>query len=136
MDTKTKGSIGVSMFVTECLKRDMTPSVPVGDGAPYDLIIDTNGKLFKIQVKVAYRNKYSYIANARMAKTNRTSYKYEHYKENDFDVFVGCVIETNSLYIIPWTVFSEYSSGLTLSEKSPLNAYKDNWSIFENNLRR
>ncbi|MFH1354874.1 MAG: group I intron-associated PD-(D/E)XK endonuclease [Candidatus Omnitrophota bacterium] len=52
MDTKLKADIAESAVITELLKRGFRVLKPIGDRLPYDLAIDQNGKLLRIQVRV------------------------------------------------------------------------------------
>ena len=54
MDTKLKADIAESTVITELLKRGFNVLKPIGDRLPYDLAIDINGKLLRIQVKSAW----------------------------------------------------------------------------------
>lgn len=51
MNSKTKGDIAESIFITECLKKGYNISIPFGDNIPYDCIVDTGTALVKVQVK-------------------------------------------------------------------------------------
>lgn len=51
MTTKQRGDIAEMMFVAWCLEHDLSVSLPVGDSLPYDVIVDRNGQLLRIQVK-------------------------------------------------------------------------------------
>jgi len=51
MNSKSKGNIGETRFIYEFTKRGIQVSLPIGDNAPYDLIIDFNNKLYKVQIK-------------------------------------------------------------------------------------
>ena len=71
MDTKLKADIAESAVTTELLKRGFKVLKPIGDRLPYDLAIDFNGKLIKIQVKSAWFYKGAHKIDTRITKTNR-----------------------------------------------------------------
>jgi PD-(D/E)XK endonuclease len=50
MDTKLKGDVAEQTVILESLKKGWGVSRPVGDRMPYDLVVDINGKLVKVQV--------------------------------------------------------------------------------------
>ncbi|MBU0709496.1 MAG: endonuclease, partial [Candidatus Omnitrophica bacterium] len=54
MDTKLKADIAESAVITQLLKKGFRVLKPIGDRLPYDLAIDRNGKLLRIQVKSAW----------------------------------------------------------------------------------
>ncbi len=51
MNTKNIGNIGEHLAIIALLKLDVHVSKPIGDNSRYDLIIEHNGFLFKVQVK-------------------------------------------------------------------------------------
>ena len=54
MDKKTKGSIAEHKVILACIERNATVSIPIGDNDAYDLIVDVNEILYRVQVKSAY----------------------------------------------------------------------------------
>lgn len=57
MDTKLKADIAESAVITELLKRGFKVLKPLGDRLAYDLALDLNGKLLRIQAKSAWFNR-------------------------------------------------------------------------------
>lgn len=53
MSQKTKGGISHSLCIAYYLHMGYTVSLPLFDDAPYDLVVDNNDKLLKIQCKTA-----------------------------------------------------------------------------------
>ena len=51
LHTSGKGNISEAKVLAAYLQAGFFVSVPFGGGAPYDLIIDTGKRLFKVQVK-------------------------------------------------------------------------------------
>ena len=56
MGTKSVGAATVLDFALQCVRRQAVVSEPIGDDAAYDLIVDANGVLHRVQVKGAYPN--------------------------------------------------------------------------------
>ena len=54
MNTKDIGIIAESAVLHELVSLGFTVSLPYGDNAPYDLVVDTPSGLRKVQVKVAH----------------------------------------------------------------------------------
>lgn len=52
MDTKTKGSIAVGAVMSRLLKSGRTLLLPVGDNERYDLVVEDDEELKRVQVKV------------------------------------------------------------------------------------
>jgi len=56
-NTKSIGDRAEAKVLSACIERDWTVSVPFGDNARYDLIVDTSDRgLLRVQVKTASRS--------------------------------------------------------------------------------
>lgn len=135
MDTKLKADIAESAVITELLKRGFNVLRPVGDRLPYDLAIDSKGKLIRIQVKSAWFYRGAYKVDVRMTRTNRREMKRRYYNQNDFDCAIIYIQDLHIFYIMPQTVFSSYKSEISLVEtvkrqRKPKSAkYKEDWDL-------
>ena len=118
LDTKLIADIAESAVVTELLKRGFRVLRPVGDRLPYDLAIDDNGTLIRIQVKCAWydRAKDLYTVDARRTQTNRHVMKRSLYAEGDFDFAILYLADRHVFYVMPVDVFVSYRSGISLVE--------------------
>ena len=127
MDTKLKADIAESAVITELLKRGFKVLKPIGDRLPYDLAMDVNGKLIRIQVKSAWFYRGAYKVDSRITKTNRREMKRKYYNRNDFDFAI--------IYIQNLNIFSSYKSEISLVEttkrqRKPKSAkYRENWGL-------
>ncbi len=135
MDTKLKADIAESAVTTELLKRGFKVLKPIGDRLPYDLAIDVNGKLIKIQVKSAWFYKGAYKVDARITKTNRRKMIRKYYNKNDFDFAIIYISNLHIFYIMPQIVFSSYKSEISLVEttkrqhKPKSTEYRGRWDL-------
>lgn len=135
MDTKLKADIAESAVVTELLRRGLRVLKPVGDRLPYDLAVDINGKLLKLQVKSAWLRKGTYFVDSRRTKTNRRHMLRERYNGKDFDFAILYIDDLKVFYIMPVLVFSSYKSEIALVEKDtrqrkPRSSYyRERWSL-------
>ena len=135
MDTKLKADIAESAVVTALLKKGFRVLKPVGDRLPYDLAIDVNGRLIRIQVKSAWHYNGSYTVDTRRTKTNRRYMRRAYYGESDFDFAIVYIDRLNVFYVIPLSAFSTYKSGITLVEnakrqRKPRSAmYRERWDL-------
>jgi hypothetical protein len=142
MDTKLKADIAESAVTTELLKRKFRVLRPVGDRLPYDLGIDLQGKLLRLQVKSAWFNNKAqcYVVDARRTKTNRRKMLRERYGAKDFDFAIIYLADLHVFYIMPVSVFSSYESTITFIEaekrqRKPKSAdYKGRWDLLSNGL--
>ena len=135
MDTKLKADIAESAVITELLKRGFRVLKPIGDRLPYDLALDINGKLLKVQVKSAWLRKNAYYVDTRRTKTNRRQMLRERYDSKDFDFAVIYIDDLRVFYIMPLTTFSTYKSeislveGVTRQRKPRSSAYRERWDL-------
>ena len=135
MDTKLKADIAESAVITALLKKGFRVLKPVGDRLPYDVAVDVNGRLIRIQVKSAWHYNGSYTVDTRRTKTNRRYMRRAYYGENDFDFAIVYIDRLNVFYVIPLSAFSTYKSGITLVEnakrqRKPRSAmYRENWDL-------
>ncbi|MBU0709162.1 MAG: endonuclease [Candidatus Omnitrophica bacterium] len=142
MDTKLKADIAESAVITELLKMGFRVLKPIGDRLPYDLAIDRNGKLLRIQVKSAWFNAKtnSYGVDVRRTKTNRRRMLRERYCKNDFDFAVVYIEPLQKFYVMPISVFCSYDSTVTFIEtkkrqRKPKSAeYRERWDLLSDGL--
>ncbi len=86
--------------------------------APYDIIIDANNYLIKVQVKVGHPPKdwrtNKVINDCIRFRAYKGSKSKEHYNSSEVDLFAFVNIENNS---IAWVHFDEtYKTGLTIKK--------------------
>jgi hypothetical protein len=142
MDTKLKADIAESAVTTELLKRGFRVLRPIGDRLGYDLGVELQDKLLRIQVKSAWFNKRAnyYVVDARRTKTNRRRMLRQHYNANDFDFAIIYIADLHVFYIMPVSAFSSYKSTTTFVEtekrqRKPKSAnYRERWDLLSNGL--
>jgi len=137
MDTKLKADIAESAVKTELLRRGFNVLCPVGDRLPYDLAVDVDGHLIRIQVKSAWydRKKKIYSVDVRRTKTNRRRMVRERYGEDDFDFAVIYIDDSHIFYVMPVKEFTAYGSTISLVEsqkrqrKPKASEYRERWEL-------
>jgi len=142
MDTKLKADIAESAVTTELLKRSFRVLKPFGDRLSYDLGVDLQGKLLRIQVKSAWFDKEAgcYVVDARRTKTNRRRMLRKSYGYDDFDFAIVYIADLHVFYVMPVSVFSTYKSTISLVEtdkrqRKPRSAsYRERWGLLSNGL--
>lgn len=104
MITKQIGDIAEMAVALEAMRLGFGVSKPLGDWLPYDLIFDTSGCLYKIQVKSAYRNRDRGFFSVKTIRsnTNRKVCKKTKYREGDFD-FLIAYIPGKDVYVMPFS---------------------------------
>ena len=136
MNTKLKGDIAEQAVILFALKKEWGVLIPVGDRLAYDLALDINSKLIRIQVKSAWfdRKSENYVVDTRRTKTNRRIMRREYYKNNDFD-FAVVYVDEDLFYVFPAEVFNSYGSQIHLVEaikrqrKPKSTGYRNAWEL-------
>lgn len=137
MDTKLKSDIAESAVVTELLLRGFKVLRPVGDRLAYDIAVDKDGRLIRIQVKHAWYNERdkAYVVDVRRTKTNRRQMQRKKYADDDFDFAVIYLGDKKVFYVIPAKIFNGFASTIYFIEddkrqRLPKSAvYKDCWHL-------
>jgi hypothetical protein len=98
MDYKRIGEIYETELIFELMKRGYFVSTPYGESAPYDLIVDNNSKLLKIQVKTTTtfdkgRSHYR-VTTAHGSKSKKP------YNQKDVNIFACKVVPTNDWFFV------------------------------------
>ncbi len=89
---------------------------PLKTQSKYDLVIEYDGKLFKVQVKKATWSRagsFEYL-QSRLSKDKRTSSL--HYKDTDVDYFL--ITDRNKVWLIPYEDIKDMKS-VCLSSTNP-----------------
>ena len=118
MNTKEKGDVAVGLAIAHFVSEGKEVLLPIGDKQKYDLVIEDNGKFFKIQCKYTSYNakgKRSYVAPLYVGGGNKSSNRHLHYKTGDFDLFF--VATPDGSYLIPWDVLKRLKKEVALSHK-------------------
>lgn len=135
MDTKLKADIAESSAITALLKREFNVLKPVGDRLPYDLAVDIDGKLIKLQVKSAWSRNDVYIVDSRRTKTNRHLMLRQRYSNKDFDFALLYIEDLDLFFVMPVDVFNSYKSEITLivgketQRDLKSSKYLENWDL-------
>ena len=136
-DTKLKADIAESAATTALLKRGFRVLRPFGDRLPYDLSLDIDKRLVRIQVKSAWydKSKSIYSVDCRRTKTNRRRMIRQRYSKDDFDFAMIYLDDLNVFYIMPQHVFSSYKSTISIIEKNKRQRkprsfeYRERWDL-------
>lgn len=102
-----KGEAGEVIVISEASRRGYSVSLPLSKNLKYDLVVERNGKLEKIQVKTTSPNKdgalhvpmKTCIYDKTFGTNNRN--RTIKYKEGDFDWLVVVNALDNSCYFVP-----------------------------------
>ena len=122
MNTKQVGNLTELQCATRLYELGCAVSIPFGNSEKYDLIIDINDKLYKIQCKHSseYTDENGEVEYIKFKTTwpshNANSWTQYKYKENEIDFFA--TFYNGECYLIPQ---SECSNEKRLRIKVPKN---------------
>jgi hypothetical protein len=99
-DTKRKGDTCEAYVLAKLVKAGLRVSVPWGDNAPYDLVIDVDGRFLRVQCKTG-RMIESGCVRFRTYRIGRDPSKIKYYTAAEIDYFGGWCIESGEVYFVP-----------------------------------
>jgi hypothetical protein len=104
MISKDKGDRATGKAIAYFLGHDYEVCLPIGDKRDYDLIVEKNGILTRIQVKYAglYRDKNKCQASLRVMGGNQSFHSVKKYADDAFD-FLFVYTARGEEYLIPWS---------------------------------
>jgi len=118
VDTKLKSDIAELEVIKELLSRGFNVLKPIGDRLAYDLAVDCNNRLIRVQIKAAWynENKAMYLVDNRRTRTNRRTMIRKCYGKSDFDIAIMVILEKRVFYVMPVEVFTSYASSIAIIE--------------------
>ena len=126
-DTVKQGEISEQIFAVKCFaEHGYMVSQPNGT-ADYDLVVDVNGSLKKVQVKSSIKGD----GNVNICKGNNGIGKGKYpYPEENVDFFAIHCIYQNEWYIIPRSATGDAMNlRIALKRKGKYSRYKNNWEF-------
>ena len=139
MNTNHVGDIAEQAVILRSLEFGWGVCWPIGNGLAYDLILDVNSTLVRVQVKSVWLDEVSgnFVTDNRRTKTNRRQMVRDNYGIRDFDFAVVYLPIIKVFYIIPVELFIEYGSSISFVEnekrqRRPRSAANRNcWQLIE-----
>jgi hypothetical protein len=122
MNTKQKGNAGIGAAIAYFTRNGHNVLIPLTDSQDYDLVVDIDGLLNKVQVKYTTQKAPSgnYVVALRSI-SGSSGKTYKTVAETDID-YLFCVTENNETYLLPSISISNGNSLTITSEFS--NKYK------------
>jgi hypothetical protein len=123
------GQLGELKFITEATAMGLVVSMPFLSTQPYDVIVDSGGNLFRVQIKSTARQVNTETFKFMIAKGSDNK---RPYNADDFDVLVLVAVNFNKFWLIPSHATSHITT-LAVNESDPknkFNKYFANWEIF------
>lgn len=118
MKPKEKGDLAAAHAITYFMTNGYEVCLPIGDKRPYDLVVEQEGKLFRVQVKYAgyYKDAKRHKAALRTMGGNQTFYTAKKYGDDDFDLLFVFVANSRK-FLIPWSELKNRNSVSVESSK-------------------
>jgi hypothetical protein len=113
--TYDRGNISESILLQAYLKAGLIVSIPFGSGAPYDLMVDTGKRTYKIQVKTGWYRKGCINFRGRRRVREAAPYRSRAYTAQELDYFAIYYPPTDSIYVVPHASTSGSDGSLRLS---------------------
>jgi hypothetical protein len=95
-----KGNSSEAVVLTAYIQAGFLVSLPFGNGASYDLIVDTGARLIKAQVKTGKIEAGCVVYNARRHRGSKCD-TFSCYREGEVDVFAVWCPGNQQLYAVP-----------------------------------
>ncbi len=90
MNPKSKGEKGERIVIGELAKYDLDVALPMSDNLPFDLIIITPNKLFKVQIKTSTYRPNKGAISFDLTSNNWNKKTVKKYTLDDCDIMICC----------------------------------------------
>jgi len=129
--SKLQGEYAESCFVVECLRRGFAVAKPYGDSTRYDLLVDSAGRISRIQVKSV--SVCSPDGAYHLAVMRGLTLKKLAYRLGDFDLLAAYLMPCDLWYIIPISAVAGIKTIALRPGRSTrrLERYRNAWELLK-----
>jgi len=135
MSTVSRGTEVELMIAAELTKKGFGVSFPLNHSSQYDLIVDVNNQLLRIQAKRAYIHSKARPSTL-CVESRRILVKHSgkkgsvtrRYSENGYDFLIACDVDTNQYWVIPFNETRRYKAQIYLTTRFMI-PFKNQWSL-------
>ncbi len=122
--SKERGEWAELCFMARAAERGLAVSRPLGDSASYDVVVEHNGRLSRVQVKsTTYRRRGWYTCNI-------VGPKRQPYPKGKVDFFAVHLVPIDLWYIIPFELAeTNVSLNLTPRQGYKFSQYMEAWNL-------
>jgi hypothetical protein len=115
---KLQGNIGVARAIYEYTKKGFVVLTPLSDSSKYDLVVDMNGTLLKVQVKTSRMTSKSggYVINLKTSGGNTSHNTIRKREDSDYDLLF-VLTETGKCWSIPSKELGEARNSIVVGSK-------------------
>jgi PD-(D/E)XK endonuclease len=131
-DVKRRGELGEAAFLHKASTLGFGVAKPWGDSDRYDVVVDTAGRLFKVQVKSAHcvsaspGGGYNIRAHGHRRKS---------YTAREIDFLVAYIVPEDIWYVFPPRAFKKMKSLRLFPHRkqkiSKFERYREAWRLFQ-----
>jgi hypothetical protein len=107
LSTDRKGTIAEIAVAFEAAKLGLDVYAPLGGGGRYDLILDLNGQLSRVQCKSASLHGQVIAVRCYSARRSREGLVKRIYRKGEIDAFAAYCPDLGTCYYLPFDVFCE-----------------------------
>lgn len=115
-NTKQVGDVTEVRILAALIEAGYSVSIPFGDNDKYDLILDTDDALHRVQCKTGWVEDGEVVRFKTASKTTRNGEPTTHDYDGHVDAFAVRCRDTESLYWVPVEDAGRKSTYLRLSE--------------------
>lgn len=100
-NTKTQGDIGVGQAIAWFTRNGYTVSIPLTDNQAYDLIVDKDNQIYRVQVKTTKFKKHNHFYISLIVKGGNKSCSTAKRFDHDIVELLFIFTNDNEQYLIP-----------------------------------
>ena len=117
-NSKRRGDAGLGLAIAWFTATGYKVSIPLTDSQDYDLIVEADGKLHRVQVTTCSQKQKSgnYVVELRTVSYGGKDYNIKHFDSNAID-YLFVITDNGCKYLIPVEVFGQNRRSLTLSRE-------------------
>ena len=105
LSTNQKGAIAETGIIHAAIKLGVGVYRPVVDGGRYDLVLDVQSRLMRVQCKWAPRHGDVVIVRCYSTRRNRDGLVRRKYSADEIDAFAAYCPEVDCCYFLPFELF-------------------------------
>ena len=125
-NTKAIGDLAELKVACDLTEKGYVVSKPIGDNAPYDMIVDFDGKLKRVQVKARSERNHSVAVELRSCMRNYT----HQYDESEWDILAVYNIDGGQIAYLDWVGIGDNTT-VKFRTQLPKNNQKVGVRLFE-----
>jgi hypothetical protein len=118
MNSRLQGNIGLADAIAHFEKKGVRVLLPLTDSLPYDLVIDDNGRLDRVQVKTTTQKTEanSFEVGICVKGGNKSRYSVKSFDPTEYDWLYVLTLPDEDRYLIPTSEISNKIS-ITVGKK-------------------